>query len=103
MSQTFDYLDWSSGLKIQQTRVKGRPKADCESLETSSMLRWFAEQQYGKCDYGKSHGKNLPWEAPDTPNCAIAQTHLYGECYSWDVEMMPTDPKLSSAISKERP
>ena len=44
MSQTFDYLDWSSGLKIQQTRVKGRPKADCESLETSSMLRWFAEQ-----------------------------------------------------------
>merc|ERR1719506_999684 len=65
------------------------------------MLRWFAEQQYGKCDYGKSHGKSLPWEAPDMPNCAIAQTHLYGECYSWDVEMMPTDPKLSSAISKE--
>ena len=67
MSQTFDYLDWSSGLKIQQTRVKGRPKADCESLETSSMLRWFAEQQYGKCDYGKSHGKNLPWEARTRP------------------------------------
>jgi len=103
MSETFDYLDWSTGLKIQQTRVKGRKKTDCLSLETSGMMRWFAEQRYGECKYGQQSDTaiRLPWEAPDTENCAIAQTHLYGDCYSWDVEIDPTDPHVDDVISKD--
>ena len=94
MAKTFDYLDWSAGLKIQQTRVKPPEddKRDCGSQETSGMIRWFAAQRYGKCSI------TLPWEAPDELNCALSQTHLFGECYKWDLEIAPNN--VGSVISK---
>lgn len=45
MAETFDNLDWSSGLLIRQVRVAEHNQGTCGAVETNAAIRWFAESQ----------------------------------------------------------
>ena len=78
MAETFDNLDWSSGLMIKQVRVAEHSQGTCGAVESGATMRWFAESQVRA--YRTIVQTTLSLEACPTFTLILTVTLQYGTC-----------------------
>ena len=87
MAETMDNLDWSAGMIIKQSRVAGHTANTCRNFESTAMMRWYVNEEYGPCPHA-----NQLWgvDRPLLEACPLSQPHRFGSCL----------PELSSLGNK---
>ena len=87
LAATMDNLDWSAGMIIKQSRVAGHTANTCRNFESTAMMRWYVNEEYGPCPHA-----NQLWgvDRPLLEACPLSQPHRFGSCL----------PELSSLGNK---